>query len=249
MAWVIDLDGVVWLAHEPIAGSVAAIDRLRAAGHGLCFVTNNSQASVGSVSDRLRSVGIDPGEDDVITSAMAVAQLVEPGERVLAFAGPGVVEALERRGAHVVTAGPADAVVVGKHVDLSYERLRSASRAVRSGARFLATNTDPTYPTGDGLDPGAGALVAAVATAGGRQPDAVAGKPHEAMAGLVVKHLGTEGIVVGDVPSTDGMFAHNLRFRFALVLSGVTTAVDLPVTPMPWRTFDDLAAVVDAELG
>jgi HAD superfamily hydrolase (TIGR01450 family) len=248
MGWVLDLDGVVWLAHAPIAGSVDAVARLRGAGHRLAFVTNNSQAPASQVANRLKDIGIDPG-NDVITSAMAVAQLVEPGEQVLVFAGPGVVEALERRGAHVVTTGPADAVVVGKHVDLSYERLRSASRAVRSGARFLATNTDPTYPTGDGLDPGAGALVAAVATAGGREPDAVAGKPHEAMAGLVVKHLGTEGIVVGDVPSTDGMFASNLRYRFALVLSGVTTAVDLPVTPMPWRTFEDLAAVVDAELG
>jgi glycerol 3-phosphatase-2 len=248
MGWVLDLDGVVWLAHQPIAGSVDAIARLRRRGHALAFVTNNSQAPVGQVAQRLEAIGIDPG-DDVITSAMAVAQLVQPGERVVAFAGPGVIEALTQRGVEIVGDGPADAVVVGKHVDLSYEGLRAAARAVRFGARFLATNTDPTYPTADGLDPGAGALVAAVATAGGRPPDVVAGKPHDAMAALVTDLVGGDGIVVGDVPSTDGLFAVTLGFRFALVLSGVTTDGDLPVQPAPWRTFVDLAAVVDSELG
>lgn len=248
MGWVLDLDGVVWLAHEPIAGSVDAIARLRRCGHALAFVTNNSQAPAGQVAQRLEALDIDPGTD-VITSAMAVAQLVQPGERVVAFAGPGVIEALTQRGVEIVGDGPADAVVVGKHVDLTYQGLRTAARAVRSGARFLATNTDPTYPTADGLDPGAGALVAAVATAGGRPPDVVAGKPHGSMAALVVNHVGGHGIVVGDVPSTDGLFAVNLGFRFALVLSGVTTDADLPVDPAPWRTFADLAAVVDSELG
>lgn len=248
MGWVLDLDGVVWLAHEPIAGSVEAIARLRRHGHDLAFVTNNSQAPVGQVAQRLEAIGVDPA-DDVITSAMAVAQLVQPGERVVAFAGPGVVEALTQRGADIVGDGPADAVVVGKHDDLTYQGLRVAARAVRAGARFLVTNTDPTYPTAEGLDPGAGALVAAVATASGRPPDVVAGKPHEAMAALVVGHVGSRGIVVGDVPSTDGLFAVALGFRFALVLSGVTTDLDLPVDPAPWGTFADLASVVDSELG
>jgi glycerol 3-phosphatase-2 len=248
MGWVLDLDGVVWLAHAPIAGSAEAIDRLRRSGQDLAFVTNNSQATLAEVAEALRALGIEPG-DDIITSATAVAELVQPGERVVAFAGAGVREALTRRGAELVAEGPADAVVVGKHVDLTYQGLRDAARAVRSGARFLATNTDPTYPTGDGLDPGAGALVSAVATAGGRAPDVVAGKPHEAMARLVVDHVGTQGVVVGDVPATDGLFAMALGFRFALVLSGVTTRSDLPVDPAPWGTFPNLAAVVASELG
>lgn len=248
MGWALDLDGVVWLAHTPIAGSAEAITAIRRSGQPLAFVTNSSQATVRQVADRLAAIGID-AEGDIITSAMAVAELVEPGQRVLTFAGPGVTEALRLRGVDIVTDGQVDAVVVGKHVDLSYEGLAAAARAVRSGAQFLATNTDPTYPTPDGLDPGAGALVAAVATAGGRQPDLVAGKPHAAMAGLVRDRVGDSGIVVGDVASTDGLLAQFLGFRFALVLSGVTTEVDLPVQPAPWHTFADLASVVAAELG
>jgi len=179
---------------------------------------------------------------------MAAAQLVEPGQRAVAFAGAGVRDALAARGVEVVPRGPADVVVVGKHEDVSYEGLRAAARAVRAGARLIATNTDPTYPTPTGLDPGAGALLAAVVAAAGRGPDVVAGKPHEAMAALVRRHVGNSGVVVGDVPATDGLFAHALGFRFALVLSGVTTGSDLPVDPAPDAVFGNLASAVEGLL-
>src|SRR5438046_1876306 len=83
------------------------------------------------------------------------------------------------------------------------ERLRRAADGVRAGVRFLATNLDPTYPGAEGLLPGAGALVAAVATAGGRRPE-VAGKPEPAMAALVRARYGNPVVMVGDRPSTDG---------------------------------------------
>ena len=88
------------------------------------------------------------------------------------------------------------------------------------GARFVATNLDPTYPVAGGLVPGAGALVAAVSTASGTRPE-VAGKPEAAMVALVHARWGTTGVVVGDRPSTDGALAVALEWPFALVLSGV----------------------------
>lgn len=243
MGWVLDLDGVVWLADQPIAGSVEAIAQLREAGERLAFVTNNAQSKRSVVEDHLAELGIDP-RNDVITSAMAVAALVEPGERVLACAGPGVVEALEQRGVEVVDKGPADAVVVGKHDEFDYKRLRAASRAVIGGARLLATNTDTSYPTPTGLDPGAGAILAAVTAASGTQPVAVAGKPHDPIAALVREHTGERGIVVGDRADTDGAFARQLGYEWALVLSGVTTRASLPVEPAPDFVADNLASVV-----
>ncbi len=156
----------------------------------------------------------------MLTSAVAAGALLAAelpaGARVLACAGPGVVEALESVGLTAVREPPAEAVVVGFHRDFDYAGLERAARALREGARFVATNMDATYPTGDGgLIPGAGSLVAAVATASGRTPE-VAGKPEPPTVALVHERLGTRGVMVGDRPSTDGAMADALGWPFAL---------------------------------
>jgi 4-nitrophenyl phosphatase len=231
-----DLDGVVWLAHEPIPGAVEAIASLRSGGRRVLFVTNNSAAVVADQEAALDRIGI-PAEGDVVTSAMAAAQLVDRGERVLVVGGPGVVEAVGRRGAEVViddgSTGPGhvDAVVVGLHREFDYGRLRVAATALHRGARLIGTNHDPTYPTPRGPEPGGGSILAAVATAGLVEP-VLAGKPHRPMADLVVEVVGEAGrpfspsrtLVVGDRPDSDGAFAATLGCRFALVRSGVTPA-------------------------
>lgn len=205
-------------------------------------MTNNSFPRLHEVEEKLAAHGI-PADGAVVTSSMAAASLVEPGERVLVCGGPGVVEAVERRGAEVVAAGPADVVMVGFHRDFDWERMRVASSAVRNGARFIATNTDATYPTPDGPVPGGGAIVASVATAAGVQPE-VAGKPHDAVANVVRERFGASGTMVGDRPETDGLFARVLGYRFALVLTGVTSEADLPVQPEPDQVAPSLAALV-----
>lgn len=245
MGWVLDLDGVLWLGDQPIPGAVEAVVALRRAGEQVLFVTNNSNPRRADQEAKLVRFGI-PAPPEVLTSAMAAAALVEPGERVLVAGGPGVVEAIEARDAVPVRDGPADAVMVGFHRDFDYERLRAAFLAVRGGARLIATNTDATFPTPDGLIPGGGSMVAAIAYATGVEP-VVAGKPHAPMAALVRDRVGPAGTMVGDRPDTDGRFARVLGYRWALVLSGVTTAADLPVDPSPDVVAADLAALVDAE--
>jgi HAD superfamily hydrolase (TIGR01450 family) len=242
VAWVLDLDGVIWLADQPLPGAAEAVARLRAAGERVLFVTNNSYAPVGDQEAKLERFGI-PARGDVVTSAMAGATLVEPGERVLVCGGPGIVEAVSARGAEPVRDGDADVVAVGFHRDFDYERLRVAMQAIRRGARLVATNDDATYPTPDGPIPGGGSIVAAVAYASSTTPT-VAGKPHRPMADLVRALVGDAGTVVGDRPDTDGAFAVTLGYRWALVLSGVTGKDDLPVTPAPDVVADSLAALV-----
>lgn len=242
MPFALDLDGVIWLADDRISGSAEAVARLRAAGEPVVFCTNNSSHPVGAVEAKLERHGI-PGRGDVMTSAMAAATLVEPGERVLVCGGPGVVEALETRGAIVVRDGDADAVMVGFHRDFDYERLRIAATAVRRGARLLATNNDSTYPTPDGLVPGGGAILAAVETGAGEKA-LVAGKPNAPMAALVRARLGDVGTMVGDRPDTDGEFARALGYEFALVLSGVSTGHE-GMQPVPDLVAPDLATLVD----
>ena len=132
------------------------------------FVTNNSSQPVGEVEAKLGRHGI-PAEGDVITSAIAAAALVEPGERVLVCAGPGVVEALAARGAVPCATGDADAVLVGFHRDFDYERLRIAPAPVRRGPGCWRRTTTHV-PHARGPIPGGGAILAAVVTATGVEP-------------------------------------------------------------------------------
>lgn len=245
VAWAFDLDGVIWTGRAPIPGSAETVAALVDGGHLVAFVTNNSFATVAEQEAKLASFGIE-AEGRVITSAMAGASLVEPGERVYVLGGPGVVEAVEARGAVVVDGssdGQPTAVLVGLDRNLSYDRLSEAVLALHAGARFVATNTDSTYPSERGLLPGGGSIVAAVQCATGVEP-VVAGKPHEAQAQLVRSILGPDGIMIGDRPETDGRFAKAMGYRFGLVLSGVTGRNDLPIQPEPLWVGDDVARLV-----
>ena len=246
MNWVLDLDGVVWLADTPIPGSADAIAALHAAQQDLVFVTNNSNPTVEQYEAKLATHGID-GRGRVVSSAMAAATLVAPGERVLLCAGPGTAEALLARGAELASEGPVDVVVVGFHREFDYERMRLASTAVRNGARLVATNDDATYPTPTGPIPGAGSILAGIERASGVRA-VVAGKPYDAMANTVRARLGDGGIVVGDRPDTDGRFATTLGYRFALVLTGVVTDATATIDPTPDEIAPDLASVVNRHL-
>jgi 4-nitrophenyl phosphatase len=246
------LDGVIWLGDRPIPGSADAVAALRAAGQRFLFVTNNSFSTARDVEAKLASFGI-PAAGDVVTSGRAAATLVAPGERVLLCAGPGAAEELAAVGAVLVDGStPAgdelvDCVVVGFHRSFDYEEMRRAATAVRGGARLLATNDDATYPTPDGPIPGGGAILAGIATAAGQRP-LVAGKPYEPMAALVrslVPEPIADVVMVGDRLDTDGRFATTIGCRFALVLTGVTTAAEIPTDPAPAFVAIDLAALVD----
>lgn len=254
-----DLDGVIWLAHQPIPGSTDAVTRLRAAGIRVLFVTNNSFATVEMQEAALAGVGID-ATGDVLTSAMAAARLVSPGERVLVCGGPGIEQALTARGVSFVHPRETeegerfDTVMVGFHRDFDYEAMRIAATAVMQGARLVATNDDATYPTPAGPIPGGGSILAGIVTASGAAPE-IAGKPHAAMAALVRDTLGVDDhaarslVMVGDRAETDGAFAVTLGCRWALVWSGVTAPGVLPAWPRADLAVDDLAAVADALLG
>ena len=242
-----DLDGVVWLAHEPIPGSAEAIAELRAAGHRVLFVTNNSSARVEVQEASLAAIGI-PAEGDVLTSANAAALLIEPGERVLICGGEGVVQAV--LGRQAVVADPerdehVDVVVVGFHRTFDYDEMLWASRAARNGARLIGTNDDATYPTPDGPIPGGGAILASIVTASGVAP-IVAGKPHQPMADLVRATIGEaaalRAVMVGDRPETDGLMAATLGCRYAHVESGIT-APGTTVRPTPDLISANLAGV------
>jgi 4-nitrophenyl phosphatase len=179
--WVLDLDGVVWLSGRPIPGVDEAVARLRGAGVRVVFATNNSSPTRAELRRRLDHCGIGATDEDLLRSADVAAGLLEPGTTALVLGDDGIIEALGNRGVTVVPDSPADAVVVGWTRRFTFDAVDRAARAVRGGARLIGTNEDATFPTPDGLVPGAGALLAAVATAAETTPE-VAGKPHRATA-------------------------------------------------------------------
>ncbi len=225
---LLDLDGVLFRGPEVVPGGPETLQALRREGHRLVFVTNNSARTPEAVASMLTELGYaaDPGE--VVTSALAAAELVAARgyRRAFVIGEEGIRRALEEAGVEVVDGDPerTDCVVVGWDRQVTYAKLRRACLLVQRGAALVATNDDRAYPAPDGLWPGAGALLAVVTTTTGAAPE-VAGKPHPPLFQAAVRRVG-DGcpLVVGDRLETDIAGAAALGWDSVLVLSGVTDA-------------------------
>jgi HAD superfamily hydrolase (TIGR01457 family) len=230
-----DLDGVLYRGDEAVAAAPATMAELRRRGARLVFITNNSSATAGQIAVKLRSLGIDADPAEVVTSALATADLLaeRDGGSAFAIGGPGVVEALAAAGLRVLDGRPehADVVVVGIDQDLTYAKLRTACLLIRRGARFVATNADLTFPApGGDLWPGAGALVAAIRATTGVEPEIV-GKPFAPLFEAALRRGGGgRPLVIGDRLDTDIEGAGRLGWDSLLVLSGVSSQAEIVST-------------------
>jgi 4-nitrophenyl phosphatase len=225
---VCDLDGVVYLGDAGIAGSGEALARIGSRGIGLIFVTNNSTKTPQQVADKIRATaGFAADPADVVTSAEVTAsRLVGKASTALVVGGAAIDEALAANGIEVTEDWTrAEAVVVGLDRALTYDRLAAATLALRNGAAFYATNTDATYPTGEGQLPGGGVMVAALEVASGVRP-IVSGKPEQAMRDYIASRTVGSVLAVGDRPETDIAMARAAGWASALVMSGATESLE-----------------------
>lgn len=222
---VLDLDGVVYHGNEGLPGAGEAMSEIATSGWRLIMATNNSSKTPAEVVEKIaRLTGYTVESDHVVTSALAAASHLEGACKTALVVGERpLASAIEDAGIRVVDAWQeAEAVVVGVDFGISYDTMDRASRAIRAGAEFVATNTDANFPTPDGLAVGSGAIVAAIATAAGRQP-VVCGKPERPMRELIKQHIiGSDVWVVGDRPETDVAMAHAEGWRSILTLTGIT---------------------------
>jgi HAD superfamily hydrolase (TIGR01450 family) len=246
-----DLDGVLYRGARALPGVPEALRALIASGIGVYFITNNSTRTPQGTAARITAVtGVEVEADQVLTSSMAATTLLEPADDPVLIVGEeGVSHAVEQAGL-AITDDPdaAKAVVVGLTRALTYEMLAGAMQAIINGARFIATNDDTTFPTEDGLAPGCGAIVAAIAAASGVEPE-VAGKPNPAMRDLIRTKVDGDAWIVGDRLDTDvALAAMEPGWHSVLVLTGVSdggarrdVSADFVV--------DDFPAAVDLVLG
>jgi phosphoglycolate/pyridoxal phosphate phosphatase family enzyme len=248
----LDLDGVIYRGGMVLPGVAEALADVVRRGLDLRYVSNNSTAHRETVSERLAGMGLPAGANRVLTSGYVAgrwlrARLPE-GTSVMVMGEGGLLQELREAGLAAYHVGEGDptepgsavpggapaadtpaAVVVGMDRSLSFRTLAEAQAAVRGGALFVATNPDPTFPTPDGLLPGAGALVAAVAAAAETAP-VFMGKPGQALAEIVAEVTGIpprETLFVGDRLSTDIAMGLQAGMVTVLVLTGVTTEADL----------------------
>jgi glycerol-1-phosphatase len=256
---IFDLDGVVYLGHDPIAGAIDAINGLVRADKPVAYATNNASRRADEVAALLRKIGLTADSSEVVTSAHASASLLAErlpaGAPVLVVGGPALRAEVAEAGLTPV-AGAADddgtpaAVVQGYAPDVGWKQLAEGCVAIRAGAWWVATNGDRTLPSPRGPLPGNGSLVAALATALGRQPDVVVGKPAPTLFATAAARVGAHRpLVVGDRLDTDIAGAVQAGFDGMIVLTGVSTAADVLAAPdgaRPTWIARDLHALADA---
>jgi HAD superfamily hydrolase (TIGR01450 family) len=231
---IFDLDGVVYLGDQPVAGAPEALARLRERGTPTAYATNNASRRAPEVAALLTSVGVPAEAGEVTTAAQASAAVLAgrlpAGSPVLVVGAPALHEEIAEVGlrpVHEAAEAPV-AVVQGFGPKVGWEQLAEASVAIRAGASWVATNTDRTLPTPRGPLPGNGSLVAALATALDRQPDLVIGKPQPTLFEQVAKARGARRpLVVGDRVDTDVEGAHRAGMDSLLVLTGAHRPADV----------------------
>lgn len=252
---VLDLDGVVYVGPDAVPGAPAHLNEAIKAGMRLAFVTNNAARPPAQVGDHLRRLGVEAADEDVVTSAQAaaglLAQRLPGGSRVYLIGGEGLRLALIERGLEPVTElDGASAVAQGYGPDMPWRQVVRGALLVARGVPWVASNTDMSIPTAEGIGPGNGALVRLVGDFAGRTPE-VAGKPETPLYEETLRRVGGERpLVVGDRLDTDIAGAKALGWDSLLVLTGVTGVEELVrARPEERPTYlaSDLSALADPQ--
>jgi HAD superfamily hydrolase (TIGR01450 family) len=228
-----DLDGVVYLDGHAVDHAPESIAQSRETGARIAFITNNASRTPEEVARHLRELGVGADAEDVVTSSQAAARLLVDhhgqGARIAVLGAEGLLEALREAGLVPVPVGDAGAVaiVTGYAPEVRWKTIMQGALEIRNGLPWVATNTDPTLPTGDGPAPGHGALVKMISGFAGVSPE-VAGKPERPLVDETLRRVGGDRpLMVGDSLHTDIAGAHRAGTDSLLVLTGVTGLADL----------------------
>ena len=248
-----DMDGVLVHEEQAIPGADLFLQRLTQREAPFLVLTNNSIYTRRDLAARLRSSGLEVPEDSIFTSALATARFLEeqrPGGTAFTIGEAGLTTALYEAG-YTLTERDPDYVVLGETRTYSFERISRAIRLIVAGARFIATNPDPTGPTPDGPLPATGSVAALISRATGVDPYFV-GKPNPLMMRTALNTLDAHSettAMIGDRMDTDVVSGLEAGLRTYLVLSGVTTRAEAERYPYrASRIVDSVADLVD-ELG
>jgi 4-nitrophenyl phosphatase len=249
-ALILDMDGVLWRGDEPIGDLPAIFATIERHGWQVTLATNNATLSADQYVEKIARLGVSLDRRQIVNSALATAsylhRLYPQGGRVYIVGENGLAITLAAHGFSAVPLSLSSldpknenilAVIVAMDRQVTYEKLTIATRLVRAGVPLLATNPDRTFPTPQGLVPGAGAILAAIEAASGESA-LIIGKPSPEMYRVALETMGVapqNTLVVGDRLETDIAGGQQLGCQTALVLSGVTS----PQAADRWRPKPD----------
>jgi HAD superfamily hydrolase (TIGR01450 family) len=247
---VLDLDGTIWVDGRMIPGALECLHWLRSAGYPVVYLTNNPVRPE-AYAARLSAGGVPTSPDEVITASSILQEYLRetaPGATVYVLADPDVRAQLEPSFRLSEDPAEIDVVIASSPTALDYDGLTVAYRALRRGARFLATNADPSCVAPDGLEvPHAAAVIGALEASTKRKVELVAGKPSRLAAERAQSRLGrmpSEILVVGDSLDTDVRFACENGMASVLVLTGVAQRDDLADSSWtPGHVLDSIAGL------
>src|SRR3954465_2190253 len=247
-SFLIDMDGVLVHEETAIPGAAEFLARLTETGRSWMVMTNNSIYTPRDLSARLRASGLDVPEARIWTSALATARFLatqRPGGSAFVIGEAGLTTALHDAG-YTLTERDADYVVLGETRTYSFERVTRAIRLITDGARFIATNPDPTGPSAEGPLPATGSVAALITRGTGVAPYFV-GKPNPLMMRSALNRIEAHSetaVMIGDRMDTDVISGLEAGLRTVLVLTGSTGGHEVERFPYrPTRVVESIADV------
>ena len=248
--WLTDMDGVLVHEEDAIPGASEFIEALKQSGKRFLVLTNNSIFTPRDLRARLLASGIDVPEQAIWTSALATADFLadqRPHGSAYVVGEAGMTTALHDVG-YVLTERRPDYVVLGETRTYSFEAITKAIRLIEAGARFIATNPDPSGPSPHGTLPATGSVAALISTATRRTPYFV-GKPNPLMMRSAINRLEAHSettVMIGDRMDTDIVSGLEAGLRTVLVMTGSTGAEQVETFPYrPTRVVDSVADLVE----
>ena len=245
---LIDMDGVLVSGSTMITGADGFIERLKTRSTKFLVLTNNPLYTPGDLAHRLKAMGLTVSAENIFTSAMATARFLQaqkPEGTAFVIGESGLTEAIHDVG-YVITDMDPDYVVLGETHSYNLGRITKAIRLIAAGARFIATNPDPSGPTDEGIVPACGAMAALIETASGKSPFYV-GKPNPLMMRTALNYLDVHSedtVMIGDRMDTDIVAGVESGMETILVLSGVTRRDDIARHPyQPTRIVESVAEI------
>ncbi|MBD5487715.1 MAG: HAD-IIA family hydrolase [Lachnospiraceae bacterium] len=247
--FALDMDGTVYLGEQWIDGALDFLHRIEETGRSYVFVTNNSSKNAAVYVDKLHRMGLDVGEDRIVTSGQATIWYLQnhfPGKKVFLLGNPLLQEEFAQAGILLEEENP-DVVVTAFDTSLDYRKMCRVCDHVRAGLPYLATHPDYNCPTETGFIPDAGAIHAFIHASADRYPDRIIGKPNGDIVDYLTSRVNVkreETAMVGDRLYTDIAAGRNNGLKSILVLSGEASMEDVRRSEvLPDMIFDSVKEI------